>query len=91
MALLIGPENTTDYEIFAELKDDGFRVFKRYAHARQAVHAIILWDLMNGQTREGYEMLVDGRCLICNQPLTCPESVTSGIGPVCRKRIESHA
>lgn len=35
---------------------------------------------------EGYTMLLEGRCVICNRPLTDPESIRSGIGPTCAKR-----
>jgi hypothetical protein len=35
---------------------------------------------------EGYTLLVEGRCCVCNRKLTHPESIAAGIGPECAKR-----
>lgn len=35
---------------------------------------------------EGYKLLVEGRCYVCNKRLTTPESIETGIGPVCARR-----
>lgn len=35
---------------------------------------------------EGYELLLEGRCVRCNRKLTTPESIRTGIGPECAKR-----
>lgn len=32
--------------------------------------------------------LASGRCFVCNRPLADPESVRTGIGPVCAKRVQ---
>lgn len=34
----------------------------------------------------GYRLLLEGRCVICNRPLTDPESIRAGIGPTCAAR-----
>jgi hypothetical protein len=31
----------------------------------------------------GYRIHLEGRCLRCNRPLTTPESIRRGIGPIC--------
>lgn len=36
--------------------------------------------------QEGYELLVEGTCVRCNRPLTTPESIEAGIGPVCAEK-----
>lgn len=36
---------------------------------------------------QGYEYRFEGRCRVCNSPLTHPDSIDLGIGPVCRKRV----
>jgi len=51
----------------------------------------MLWSLSTeGEAsqfyRLGYRLLLEGRCLICNRKLTTPESITSGVGPVCAGR-----
>ncbi len=53
---------------------------------------IAIWaDLVNrggdgywGQV--GYEVLLEGRCVVCNRKLTDPDSIQLGIGPVCGGR-----
>lgn len=35
---------------------------------------------------EGYTLLVEGRCVVCNRKLTDPESIRTGIGPKCGGR-----
>ena len=35
---------------------------------------------------EGYRLLLEGRCVKCNKKLTKPESIRTGIGPVCAGR-----
>ena len=34
----------------------------------------------------GYTLHLEGRCVICNRKLTDPESIETGIGPVCAGR-----
>lgn len=34
--------------------------------------------------QEGYTLLLEGRCSVCNRKLTTPESIELGIGPKCR-------
>lgn len=34
----------------------------------------------------GYRLLLEGRCCVCNRKLTEPESIRTGIGPVCAGR-----
>lgn len=35
---------------------------------------------------EGYSLLLESRCCICNRKLTHPESIEAGIGPECARR-----
>ena len=35
---------------------------------------------------EGYELQLEGRCVVCNRKLTHPESIRLGIGPECGNR-----
>ena len=29
---------------------------------------------------------MEGTCAVCNRPLTEPESIKTGIGPICREK-----
>lgn len=41
-------------------------------------------DRRGYQFGEGYRLLLEGRCVVCNRKLTEPESIRIGVGPVCR-------
>lgn len=46
----------------------------------------ILADMINRPSAwepKGAEYMYEGRCRRCNRPLTNPESIESGIGPIC--------
>lgn len=50
---------------------------------------LAIWlRLALGYGRPGYALLREGRCLVCNRRLTTPESIESGIGPVCAERAQ---
>lgn len=86
LALLIGPDNTADYENFAFLTQGtvGFAVWKRFANQRQAEYAAMLWKMLEGEIIDGHELIEARRCRVCNRKLTTPESNAEGIGPTCR-------
>lgn len=87
IALLIGPDNTDEYESFAFIEESGPAIWKRFVKHKQAEHAALLWDLAKGELIEGYELRISKRCLACNRPLTTPESIDLGYGPLCRERL----
>ena len=88
-SLLIGPDNTQDYEPFAFVEPSGeLKVWKRFAGQKQAEYTAILLDLARGESIEGYEYMLSKRCLVCNRPLTTSDSILSGIGPFCREKME---
>lgn len=87
IALLIGPDNSSDYEGFAFLEDAGPKVWKRFTGHKQEQHAAILWELAKGEKLEGYELAVSRRCLACNRPLTTKQSIELNYGPLCAERL----
>ena len=87
-SLLIGPDNTQDYESFAFIEPSGeLKMWRRFAGQKQAEYTAILLDLVQGEQIEGYEYTLSKRCLICNRPLTTAESAELGIGPICLERM----
>lgn len=86
IGLLIGPDNTADYEDFAFVFPGEILVWKRFANQKQAEYAALVWDLARGERIDGHDLTVSRRCLICNRVLTTPESYARGIGPVCEGR-----
>jgi hypothetical protein len=91
IGLLIGPDNTDEYESFAFVNDDGIGVWQRFrsgpfSPSKQQQYAAILWDLTHGEELDGYELRVAKRCMRCNRLLTTPESIEIGFGPECATR-----
>lgn len=84
VGLLIGPDNTSDYEDFAFIGEYGVQTWKRFKNQKQDRYAELLWALGNNEEIDGYSLAISKRCLICNRTLSDPESLRLGIGPVCR-------
>lgn len=97
-ALLTGSDNDSDssYQGFGFVNNDGIRVWssKRGTVAGKKSswewYAEMLWSLaVDGgasEFAEKYSLLMEGRCVKCNRTLTEPESIRTGIGPVCDGR-----
>lgn len=83
IGLLIGPDNTADYEDFCFLTERGPVMWKRFANTKNQHYAELLW-VLNKEPLDGYELVMSKRCLVCNRPLTDAESVRVGICPICR-------
>lgn len=88
VALLDGPDNTSNYLQFGFVKPDGSIIlWKRYRNSEVFQTYVNMlrhpqwWTLQRG-VRYQYE----GRCRRCNRTLTDPLSISSGIGPVCGGR-----
>jgi len=102
-SLLTGPENESDYQGFAFVKEDGFRVWKskrgknRISTFEWYARILELVDLTPDEMEEveisvklrdrTYKILIEKRCMVCNRRLTTPESIRTGIGPVCAGRV----
>lgn len=96
LALMNGPDNTSNFMGFAFVGEDGIRVWEQ-RHSRDPrnpstydKYAAIVWSmLMEG---EGSCYYVKGAriesslcCLRCNRLLTHPESLKIRVGPECVK------
>lgn len=93
ISILIGPQNTTDYEGFGFVSETGVTVWKskrgpKDIPSKLESYAGIIWDLATGEAIDGYSLHVSRRCLRCNRELTDPESIERGIGPVCSEFAE---
>jgi hypothetical protein len=94
IALLTGPDNEQSYQPFGFVDDGGIRVWSRFrgtnAVPTQHDHwARYVWELANGRDVIGYSLLVSRRCIVCNRTLTTPESIETGVGPSCKKKLEA--
>jgi len=91
VSVLTGPDNTSSYTMFGIMfKQYGQWQFRMYQKSRIGVDAqsvkafkYILTHVLNGVPMPQVEIWHDGRCGRCSHPLTDPESIRKGIGPVC--------
>lgn len=89
VSLLTGPSNTRDYTYMGTVFDDGAKrlVLTRkstYKPTSTPVKAFnYLVACLQGQTFGQMEVWHEGRCGRCGHKLTVPESIESGLGPVC--------
>ncbi len=90
VALLSGPENTSDYTYMGVLSEGGS--FGQTQKSRVSVNApswkafTWVWDhLKANKMPPQCEIWHEGRCGRCGRTLTVPESIESGIGPECAK------
>jgi hypothetical protein len=47
-----------------------------------------VWEGKGGEVEKaGFRIMHDGHCSVCGRKLTTPESLDSGIGPVCAAKF----
>ena len=91
LSLLIGPDNSSDWEAFAFVTDETITVWRNKSRSRSGVskyeeYADLLWSLTAlGEQLEGYTLHVAKHCMRCNRLLTTVESIALGLGPECAK------
>ena len=83
VSMLVGANNETDYKDFAWATDEGVKVWHRYRNAELSVMAGMLDNMAFNEAMGRIEVVAETTCRVCNKCLTNPESVLSGIGPVC--------
>jgi hypothetical protein len=91
--LLTGPDNTSDYSYLGILEENNpviVRLTGKSCAGEDAMSVkVIRWAMkliLSGRDLPaGYAVHHQGRCGRCARPLTVPESVERGIGPVCAK------
>ena len=83
LSMLIGPDNENDFIGIAFVTDFDIVVWKKYHNTQFEKCARVLLKL------EKFELDVhfSTRCRVCNKTLTTPESIESGIGPICEGRV----
>jgi hypothetical protein len=83
IAILTGPDNTTEFEKFGFVDAGGVKTWKRYAGSKFDQYGQIIWSLSRGEELDGYEVRVAKRCMRCNRIITTPSSIDANYGPEC--------
>jgi hypothetical protein len=97
LSMLVGPNNEADYIGFAFVQDDNtLRVWGAFRSTITAdIGGALMAILSRGRVQPDGSVRADplrahvlfkSACRVCNRPLTCPESIRTGIGPVCAGR-----
>lgn len=91
VAVLTGPDNGGDYTYLGCIFADGHFVVTRKSRispdAPSAKAFGWLWGRLSaGKDLGPAEVWHEGRCGKCGRPLTVPESIETGLGPVCAGR-----
>mgnify|MGYP001824442242 FL=1 len=91
VSVLSGPDNTRDYSYLGTVwKGQSYKHGRKSrvgADAQSAkVFTWILRRLVANQLPQQVRVHHEGRCCQCGRRLTTPESIASGIGPVCANR-----
>ena len=90
--VLTGPDNTGDFTYLGCVFADGrFVVTKKSRISPDAPSArAFAWFFARAQAGRdlcGVEVWHEGRCGACGRALTVPESIETGLGPVCAGRM----
>jgi len=92
VSLLTGANNETDYRFFGTIFDKA--VYKHDRKNRISTDAPgvvaftwLLRNLQKGTVNGQVEIYHEGKCCRCGRKLTHPESIETGLGPECGKRV----
>lgn len=86
LALLTGPDNENSYTGFAFVDDFGIHLWGKKKTEQYQALANMLERLQAHEDAGRVEVYAETTCRKCNRALTTPESILSGIGPVCGGR-----
>ena len=102
VGLLTGPNNESDYSYVGILKDGMPPCLKLTAKSKYTPDSVpvklfnrviaAIWQHREAEIeRAGFDVHHEGRCGKCGRMLTDPESIKSGIGPVCAEQMMATA
>lgn len=85
-SLLIGPNNCLDYKGFGFVNTNGSITL--WNSCKRDKFFLVLAHMISAPEHylEKAKFMFEGKCIICNKPLTHPLSIELGIGPECRKK-----
>lgn len=95
VGLLTGPNNEADYTymgIYSPEHNHSVKLTKasKYNDESKPVK-VIRWAIKqvikNKELPAGYSIQHEGKCCCCGRPLTDPESIFRGWGPICWQRL----
>jgi hypothetical protein len=86
VSLLNGADNTDNYAYVGTIFDNGFRVTRKSRVAPDAPSVVAFAFFSTHMEDARIEVWHEGACGRCGRVLTVPESIESGLGPVCAEK-----
>lgn len=84
LSMLIGPNNEQDYLGIGFVDDTGIKIWNRHKGTLYEKTANCLLKI----EELGLISQFSTKCRVCNRELTTPESIETGIGPICSGKNE---
>ena len=94
LGLLVGPENDgeSSYKTFAFVNDTDVVTWKKYRESKYNVLAQLVAGTLLENPKYNVpptlKLIHAGRCFRCGRPLTTPQSIETGLGPICAEKLE---
>jgi hypothetical protein len=89
--LLTGRDNERDYTYIGQIKKGQFELTKASKLPKESAPVLAFdWTFRKvsaGDEVPGIEVWHEGQCGRCGKKLTVPESIASGFGPECAKKL----
>ena len=85
LSLLTGADNDNSYTGFAFVDDFGIHLWGKKKTEQYIALATMLEHLQKHEDAGRVEVYAETTCRKCNRALTTPESILSGIGPICER------
>lgn len=88
VAVLVGPDNWTNYKYAGLLDPNTLQIketFKSKIKSSAPSMVALQWSLIHLEA-PSFDFWHEGNCGVCGRKLTVPESIASGIGPICANR-----
>lgn len=89
---LTGPDNSKSYTYMGMVMPDGVRLTRASKYTTDSlIYKVANWavrlTISGKQPPAGYDIQHAGTCGKCGRKLTTPESIRTGLGPVCAGRV----
>lgn len=93
VSLFTGSNNESSYTAFGFLNTDGIHIWSRFTNDiawsqyGKALFSLLTLGNDSPYVTKGYRFRESEKCFVCGKTLTTPESIDTGIGPICAERV----
>jgi hypothetical protein len=90
VSVLTGQDNENDFTFLGTIFDGGKYVKGRRSSILESAPSAVAFEFVWNRSYdlpEGVEIFHEGKCCCCGRKLTVPESIASGVGPECAKKL----